>query len=80
LARACSVVNIHLILARSASTFLPCGRLSDEAGIIVGAPVETLAYEDTDLDLDHVEPAGMLWGVMELQPLQQPRSLMGGKA
>ena len=31
-----------------------------------------MVLEDTDLDLDHVEPAGVLGGVVELQSLQQP--------
>ena len=31
------------------------------------ASIEALAAQDADLDLDHVEPAGVLWGVVELQ-------------
>ena len=29
--------------------------------------IEALAARDADLDLDHVEPAGVLWGVVERQ-------------
>ena len=37
----------------------------------VDAAVEALAAQHADLDLDHVEPAGVLGGVVELQAAQQ---------
>jgi hypothetical protein len=48
----------------------PCGDFIDEALWIVDPAVQTLAAEYTDLDLDHIEPAGVLWGVVELQAAQ----------
>lgn len=33
----------------------------------VEAAIEALAAQDADLDLDHVEPGGVLWRVVELQ-------------
>jgi hypothetical protein len=50
--------------------FLPGGGLGDEAGETVDAPIEALAGENADLDLDHVQPAGVLWDVVELQSAQ----------
>jgi len=38
--------------------------------IATRASVETLAAEDADLNLDHVQPARMLGDIMELQPAQ----------
>ncbi len=34
------------------------------------APFEALAAQHSDLDLDHVEPAGVLGDIVELQPAQ----------
>jgi hypothetical protein len=51
---------------------LPCSGLGDETGVAVYAAVEALAGEDADLDLDHVQPAGVLGDVVELQPAQHP--------
>jgi hypothetical protein len=45
----------------------------------VDATIEALAGEDADLDLDHVEPAGMLWDVVELQSAQHPSRFIGRK-
>src|SRR5258705_2345644 len=39
------------------SSFLPGGGFGDEPGVAVDASIETLAGQDADLDLDHVEPA-----------------------
>ena len=44
------------------------GGFGDEARVAVDSAVEALACEDADLDLDHVEPAGMLGDVVELEP------------
>jgi hypothetical protein len=41
------------------------------------ASVEALAAQHADLDLDHVEPAGVFGGVVELQPAQQPSGFRG---
>ena len=49
---------------------LPSGDFADEALGVVDSAIEALAAEHADLDLDHVEPAGMPGGVMELQPSQ----------
>ena len=33
--------------------------------VIIDAAIETLPLEDADLDLDHVEPTGVLGGIVE---------------
>ena len=38
------------------------------------AAIQALAREDADLDFGHVQPAGVLGGVVELDPAQQPGS------
>ena len=38
--------------------------------MIVYSTVQALTAEQADLDLDHVEPTGMLWGVVELEATQ----------
>ena len=50
--------------------FLPCGDFADEALGVVDSAIQALAAEHADLDLDHVEPTGMFWGVVELQAAQ----------
>ena len=50
--------------------FFPCGDFADEALWIVDSAIQALAAEHADLDLDHVEPTGMLGGVVELQAPQ----------
>ena len=49
---------------------LPCGDFADEALGIVDSAIQALASEHADLVLDHVEPTGMLGGVVELQAAQ----------
>jgi transposase len=39
-----------------------------EALALADATIQALGAQDADLDFDHVEPAGVLWGVVELQP------------
>jgi hypothetical protein len=39
---------------------LPCGDFGDELFTAIDAPVEALAAQDADLDLDHVQPACVL--------------------
>ena len=51
---------------------LPGGDLSLEPLVVVDAPVQALALEHPDLNLGHVEPAGMLGGEVELQPTHEP--------
>jgi hypothetical protein len=41
------------------------------------AAVKTLAAQEADLDLDHIEPIGVLGRVVELQTSQNP-ALLGG--
>ena len=45
----------------------------------VDAPVEALAAQHADLDLDHVQPAGVLGDIVELQPAQHPSRFAGGE-
>jgi hypothetical protein len=52
------------------SLLLPSGDFADEVFWVVDSAIQTLTAEHADLDLDHVEPAGMLGGVMEFQASQ----------
>jgi hypothetical protein len=36
------------------------------------APIQASAAQHTDFDFDHVQPAGVLWDIMELEPAQHP--------
>src|SRR5262245_27617457 len=54
---------------------LPGGGFGDEAGVAVDAAVETLAGEDADLDLDHIEPTRMLGDVVKLDAAKYPSRL-----
>src|SRR5208337_2965614 len=45
-----------------------CGDLGNEAVAAFDAAIETLAFEHADLDLNHVEPAGVFGRVVELKP------------
>jgi amidohydrolase family protein len=56
---------------------LPCGDFADEALGVVDSAIQTLAAEYADLDLDHVEPTGMLGGVVELQATQNSSGFGG---
>ena len=47
---------------------LPCVDLGNEAVAAFDATIETLAFEHADLDLNHVEPAGVFGRVVELKP------------
>src|SRR3954454_11114629 len=63
---------------RIAGTY-PGVDLGDELVAFADPPVQALAAQDADLDLDHVEPAGVLRGVVELQPSQEAVSLLRRK-
>jgi hypothetical protein len=47
---------------------LPDVDLGNEPVTAFDAAIETLAFEHADLDLNHVEPTGVLAGVVELKP------------
>jgi hypothetical protein len=47
--------------AGSVSLLLPSGDFADEVFGVVDSAIQTLTAEHADLDLDHVEPAGMLF-------------------
>jgi hypothetical protein len=51
---------------------LPDGGFGGELVAAFDASVEALAGQDADLDLDHVQPTGMLGDVVELQSAQHP--------
>ena len=57
--------------AASVALGLPSIDFADETLAGFDALVEALALENADLDFDHVEPAGVLWRVMELDLLEQ---------
>lgn len=46
------------------------GDLAEKASGVVETSVQALAVEDADLDLDHVEPAGVLGRVVEFEAAQ----------
>ena len=43
------------------------------------APIQALAAQHTDFDFDHVQPAGVLGDIMELEPAQHPPCFTRGK-
>ena len=43
------------------------------------APIEALAAQRTDFDFDHVQLAGVLGDIMELEPAQHPPCFTRGK-
>ena len=78
--RALSVVNIQLMRAPAALRCRSQAAISlDEALRIVDSAVQALAAQHADLDLDHVEPAGVLGGVVELQAAQNAPGFGGRK-
>ena len=78
MARALSVVNIHLMRERAAFRLsLPGGDFAAQSFGVVDPAIQALAAQDADLDLDHVEPTCVLWGVVELEPSQDPPGFGG---
>ena len=63
--RAFSVVKLRVDAGFGAvALLLPSGDFGGEARIAFDATVQALAGEDADLDLDHVEPVGVLRNVV----------------
>src|SRR4029079_19771739 len=58
---------------------LPCGDLFDERRLVWDPTIETLVDHHADLDLDHVEPAGVLGGEVELEAVEDPACFRGFK-
>ena len=56
---------------------LPGSNLGFELLLGGDAPVEALAAQDRKLDFDHVEPAGVLGGVVEFQASQNASGFGG---
>jgi hypothetical protein len=44
---------------------------------VVDPAIQALASQDADFDLDHVKPTCVLWGVVELEPSQNPPGFGG---
>src|ERR1039457_3137437 len=65
--------------ARGIALSFPGSDLGYEFLLGGDAPVEALTAQHADLDLDHVQPAGMLWDIVELQSAQHPAGLARGK-
>jgi hypothetical protein len=58
---------------------LPSRDFTDEAVGVVDPAIQALTAQHADPDLDHVEPAGMLWGVVELQASQNAAGFGGSE-
>lgn len=50
---------------------LPGRHLGQDALFALDPPIQALAAQHANLDLDHAHPAGMLGDVVELEPAQQ---------
>src|SRR5215203_360931 len=57
----------------------PSTHFLGKRSLVGDAPIQTLASEHRELDLGHVQPRAVLWGVMDLQPLQQTPSFTRGE-
>src|ERR1700722_19232059 len=53
------------------TALLPGGDFGDEQRALGQASVKALAIKDADLDFRHIQPAGVLWGVVEDDPAQE---------
>src|SRR5690348_18292572 len=56
--------------AGGVALLLPGLYLGEQPFALADTPVEALGAQDADLDLDHVEPTGVLRRVVELQALE----------
>ena len=71
MARALSVVNIHLMRARAVFRCRSQAAISGTRRLrVVDSAIQALSAQDADLDLDHVEPACVLGRVVEFEPAQ----------
>ena len=50
---------------------LPCSHFGFQKFSITNAPIQTLPTENANLDLSHVQPTRVLWGVVELNTAQE---------
>src|SRR5437868_3459339 len=57
--------------------FLPCRGLLDEGFAVRDTTVETLASEEGDLGLGHVEPTAVLGRIVPDEALDEPPRLLG---
>jgi hypothetical protein len=74
-------INWGLVLVLTAIAAVGVVSLYSAAGGRFLEPaVQALAAQNADLDLDHVQPAGVLWRVVELKTLEHPAGLWAGKA
>jgi hypothetical protein len=44
---------------------------------VIDAPIQALAAQHANLDLDHVQPTGVLWDIVELQAAEQASRFVG---
>jgi hypothetical protein len=58
---------------------LPSRYLFGHSLCVVDTPLETLAVQDPNLDLGHIQPTRVLGGVVKRQPVQQGRAVSGAK-
>jgi len=61
------------------SAFFPGCDFCDQFLTACDAPIKALTAQDPDLDLNHVEPACMFWGVVKLQAAQHASGFSRGK-
>ena len=59
---------------------LPVGDFGDKEFLVVDTAIEALGTLDANFDLDDVEPAGVLGGLVEFQAMQDASGLGGREA
>ena len=71
------MVNIQLMRAGRHCDDAPSGDLGDQGRLVWDAAVEALTDHYTDFDLNHVEPAGVLRCVVELDAVENAACFLG---
>src|SRR5580658_1328288 len=69
LARELPVNSTTLLIA----PLLPSQHFGAQARLVGDPASDALAIQNANLDLRHVEPTGMLWGVVKFQPRKKNR-------
>jgi len=61
------------------SVSFPCSDFNLHGRHVCNPTIETLSFEHAEFDLRHIEPATMLWSVMNIQSFRQASGLLGFK-